>query len=246
MHTITGSTENNYPGIRMGLKHLLNPGPDFSLHKPGSLKRLELEQYISDQFNTTYTASICEYMPLLMAMSCQGKFRSAVGIRPASTRPLFLEQYLENTIEAELGLKTNQQVNRSSIVEIGNLSATHRGSSQLLLVILAAILDQGNYEWVVFTGTPQVQKIIRRFKVPLYTLCDADPARLVDSSLSEWGSYYDTQPKVIAFRLSDTRAIMKQHKVLMSMLALYKKQITALARSIQCHSHLNDKHSFAA
>jgi len=169
------------------LARLLNPAPAFLAHLPGDSERARVEEYIAAKFQAVHGATIHDFMPVLLTMGCHGKITSATGIRAAAVQPLFLEQYLAQPIESTLGGLAGQPVRRDNIAEIGNLVATQGGSSYLLFMVLTAVLEQAGFEWVVFTATPQVQKVLAYLGLPVHELCEADPARLTESSVLEWG-----------------------------------------------------------
>jgi hypothetical protein len=84
-----------------------------------------------------------------------------LGMRPAASAPeLFLEQYLDRPVEQEIAARANCPVGRDGIVEICNLAADQRGASRHLFVLLTAVLAAASYRWIVFTATPQVEKLI--------------------------------------------------------------------------------------
>jgi hypothetical protein len=53
---------------------------------------------------------------------------------------------------------------------------------------------------VVFTATQELIRIFTKLGLPLLALAKADPARLGEEAGS-WGTYYDTQPIVVAGRI---------------------------------------------
>lgn len=228
------------------LYRLLLPGPAFNLHSEASMDRARVEHYISEKFHASYQARISDFMPQLLTMSCHGQYCATAGIRSAAGHALFLEQYLPNTIENTLSICAGKSVPRSGIAEIGNLVATQRGSSQLLFLFLAAMLERAGTEWLVFTATPQVQKMIHRLGVYLHTLCDADPSRLVNSNLANWGSYYETHPKVLAGNLQDAVSTLKKRKLYSGILSLYQNRVNELSSIIDHRFYSYEQSAFAA
>lgn len=155
-----------------GIARLLSPGPTFGLHSPSSSQRGQVERYVFEQFQSYHGATVRDFMPLLLTTSCSDRYIATAGIRPACGHNLHLEQYLPETAEKALGKVAGEYINREHVVEIGNLVATQRGSSQLLFLILAAVLHRAGFEWLVCTATPQVQKTIRHLGVDLHpNLC---------------------------------------------------------------------------
>lgn len=236
------SSSNQNNGHYRHLQQLLNPGPELDLQSAKTLARTEVEHYITKQFQAAYGATIKEFLPLLLSLRCDSALSAVTGICPANNRHLFVEQYLDNPIEDEINSFSSLHVQRSAIAEIGNLAATQRGSSQLLFILLAAILHQSNLEWMVFTATPQVQKTIGKLGFQLNPIKEASPLSIRKSSIPDWGSYYDTRPMVVVGRLDEAIDIINNRQVLRGMLSLYKNRIDALASVIR-NQNSNDNHA---
>lgn len=221
-----------------GIARLLSPGPAFGLHSFSSLERRQVEQYVFDQFQLNHGATVRDFLPLLLTTSCNDRYTATAGIRPAWGNKLFLEQYLPETVEQALGTVAGQCIEREHVVEIGNLAATRRGSSHLLFLILAAVLQRAGFEWLVCTATPQVQKTIRHLGLELYALGDADPSVLDADSLNGWGSYYESQPSVVAGNLSEAMAVLAKRQIYTRLISFYQNRIDALALMIKQRSNL--------
>jgi hypothetical protein len=211
------------------LQRLLSPLPSFEVFLPESDERHRVTQYIADQFTAIHQANIHDFMPLLLSMRCQGQFKAVSGIRPAAGQELFLEQYLDQPVEAVLGERRNAPVARRQVAEVGNLVATQSGASQLLFLLLTALLHRCDFEWVVFTGTPVVIRGLERLGFRLEKLCDADPSKLTGSKPSDWGRYYQQRPQVVAGNVPAGIKVLSEHKLYMTALSLFETQISQLA-----------------
>ena len=211
------------------LQRLLSPVPAFDVFLPESAERHRVTQYIADQFRATHQANIHDFMPLLLSMRCQGQFKAVSGVRPAAGHELFLEQYLDQPVEAVLSQLSNGQVERRKVMEVGNLVATQSGASQLVFLLLTALLHRCDFEWVVFTGTPVVIRGLERLGFRLEKLADADPSKLTSSKLSDWGRYYEQRPQVVAGNVADGIRVLSEHKLYTAALALFEQQIKQLA-----------------
>ncbi|TNE94027.1 thermostable hemolysin [Porticoccus sp.] len=219
------------------LSQLLGPGPQLSLHGRQSADRQRVETYVARQFQSVYGASINEFMPLFLSLGCNEQLSAVTGIRPVEEQPLFLEHYLDQPIEQEVVRVFETPANRLSVVEIGNLAATHRGSSQLLFVLLAATLHRAGFRWITFTATPQVRKTINRLGFELRIIDEAKPERLEQNVLKQWGSYYHTNPLVVAGDLNHAMQIIGAKRTLGGILALYCNQVDTLAAQIKYGVH---------
>ncbi len=132
---------------------LLSPAPEFSLSSEEDGSRGEAEAFIKQKFQQSYAADIHEFFPDLLCMRCLGMLSGTAGMRTAKNRELFLEQYLEKSVETELSQLLKVDINRNSIVEIGNLVSSQRGASHLLFLLFTTVLHRAGYNWIVFTAT---------------------------------------------------------------------------------------------
>ncbi len=160
----------------------------------GSTGRDRLEHFISGRFTSVHGARIEQFMPHLISLEDdQGMPRGALGYRGAATETLFLERYLDQPIEERIG----QGVQRAQIVEVGNLAGAGCRATLYLARRLPQLLLNHGFEWITFTATQPVRIMLQQFGAPLLDLGPADPARLGAES-RQWGSYYRTQPRVMA------------------------------------------------
>jgi hypothetical protein len=191
-----------------------------------------VETFIAERFYHHYQAEITHFLPYLISTKTNENLTAAMGFQPAGpVHSLFLEQYLNTSIEAEIGRLTNQPVDRYKIAEVGNLTSLNRGTSQLLFVLTIAILHEAGFEWSVFTATKQVQHLLARLNVVTIAVCEANPDKLIGGKQS-WGSYYDDRPNVIIGNLTDAIALLKQHNVIGFILKNYQKTIVDIAKEI--------------
>lgn len=211
------------------LARLLSPAPAFDAHLPGDPERARVERYVAERFYAAHGARVHDFMPALLTMGCNGRITAATGLRSAASQPLFLEQYLDGPVEAAVSAVAQAAVPREKMAEIGNLVASEGGSSYLLFLVLTAILDRAGFDWVVFTATPQVRKVLAVLGLETQVLCEADPARLTRGSATEWGRYYASRPRVVAGRVADAMAVLEQRILYASVLALFRARIEALA-----------------
>lgn len=184
--------------------------PKFRLHVPGGSARAEVEAYISGKFRRSYGAQIEKYMPYLLTVSCGDSYSAALGIRNAGSGRLYLESYLEDSIESVLTQRLSADVRRDRLVEIGNLVSTWRGSSQLLFLFLTLLLEKIGCEWVAFTATEEVAQLIRKMNFKAVTLCEARREQ-VGGDAGKWGSYYETRPHVMAGPVAEACAVIRRH-----------------------------------
>lgn len=214
-------------------ERLLLPHMPIQFDQPSSANKHDVEQFVAERFHRHYQAEITHFLPYLLSTKTDDTFTAAMGFQPAGTvTPLFIEQYLSSSIEAEVSRITKQTVERNKIAEVGNLTSVHRGTSQLLFVLTVAILHEAGFEWSVFTATKQVQQLLSRLHLVTITVCEANPEQLIEDRYS-WGHYYNDKPQVLIGNLTDAIALLKQHKVIKFMLKNYQSTITDIARKIK-------------
>ncbi|MDD2923874.1 thermostable hemolysin [Rhodoferax sp.] len=172
-----------------------------ALHAPlGSPHRLVAEKFIHDIFASRYGANIPSFAPNLMVLERNQTIIAATGWRSAQTSKLYLEHYLDLPIEQAMAQLAHQHVKRERIVEVGHLASQKAGGSVHIIRALADHLSAQGFEWVVFTATQELIGIFAKLGLPLLALTAANPARLRDEA-RHWGSYYDTQPIVVAGKI---------------------------------------------
>jgi len=172
----------------------------------GDVSRAEVEAYIRGAFATRYGAKPGELPACLMALrQDSGRLTAAVGLRFAAHTPLFLEQYLDEPVEACLRLAG--EVERRHIVEIGSLASATPGQVRYLMIALATYLHNAGYRWVVCTATGALRSMLARMGFSPVQLGRADAARL-GAGAAAWGSYYDEHPRVIAGPLAQAAEML--------------------------------------
>ncbi|MBE0438966.1 MAG: thermostable hemolysin [Gammaproteobacteria bacterium] len=227
------SIDRRFDQRNLSRQRLLLPLLAIQLDCPSSASRYSIEEYISERFSVSYQAKVSHFLPYLLSTQLNGALSAAVGFKPANaTKSLFLENYLDDPIEAVMAKLMSQPIARNKIVEIGNLTSSRRGSSQMLFILIAATLQQAGFEWVVFTATKHVQQILSKLDLDTIEVCDADPQRLSDRGDS-WGSYYNNQPKVLAGNLDYAIELFNRNDVIKFMLENYRNTINDMARQIQ-------------
>lgn len=187
--------------------------------------RLLLEQFIHDVYAQQYAADIQHFMPMLMGLyGRSGSYLAALGIRLASAGPLFLERYLDQPVETMISEVTHSdqsEISRDTIVEVGNLAAHHAGGTRWLIIALTAYLQGAGYDWVAFTSVPSLRNSFRKLGLKLYSLGPAEQHRLPNDEQIHWGSYYESNPVVIAVNVHHTYGVLER-------LLRFEQALTAL------------------
>ena len=132
-----------------------------------------------------------------------GSILAAAGFRLAKNEPLFLEQYTQEPLEDIASRLYARTIKRDSIAEIGNLASDGKGASIFLFAAIASYLLNQGIPYATVTGTDQLQKRFKSMGLNPYVICDASLEKLQGEQKS-WGSYYSTQPRVLAGSLEDS------------------------------------------
>ena len=177
-----------------GAMHLLPRAPQ--LQPAVAAERNALERFIAERFRAVYGARITHFCAQLLGMrGADGAWHAAAGYTAARKSELFLEQYLDARVEEVLGSASGRCVQRTEVVEVGNLAA-RIGMGRLLIPALGAHLYDLGFRWVVFTGTRELHNAFRRLRLEPVVLAPALPSRLSHGA-GEWGSYYAHAPAVM-------------------------------------------------
>jgi hypothetical protein len=170
-------------------------------------ERGELEAFVREAFQRKHDAIVHSFMPTLLSFrDGSGDLRGVIGLRGASPSGLYLEQYLQQPVEAAIAAATGQPVQRRQVVEVGNLAGRNCRAAMRMVATLPAYLLSREYRWIVFTATSAVRSILEGFGAPLVELARADGSR-VRNGRDQWGSYYQNDPRVLAGYLPSSRRV---------------------------------------
>ena len=166
--------------------------------------RCAVEAFIRRQYHLAYHAEITIEIPWLFATWTDDReVIGAAGIRPAAIGRMFLESYLDRCIERALADATGSWIERSGIVEIGNLASAGAGGTRWLIALVTAFLQGQGFEWAIFTATMSLRNTFDRLGIHKVDLGRAHPSRL-ETARHNWGTYYEGDPRVVAVRVQDS------------------------------------------
>ena len=194
--------------------------------------RAEVEAFIRETFALAYKADVNSFMPRLLAVCRKnGDLLAAFGVRAAKNEKLFLENYLDRPIEQEIRARAGVELDRSKIVEIGNLAAVYPGGVRWMIVALTVMLYEEGYEWVVFTGTSALRNGCNRLGLHPIEICPAQPERLEAGERGRWGSYYENHPVVMCGNIRQGFQSMRTNAKLLDLLSGEKGSFFRLLHS---------------
>jgi hypothetical protein len=170
----------------------------------GAAERPELESFVGEAFERKHAATVRSFMPTLLGFRDPvGCLRGVVGLRPAGAERLFLEQYLDTPIERAIATASGLDIRREEIVEVGNLAGGNCRTVMRMVAQLPAYLLSRDFRWIAFTATSAVRQILLGLGAPLVELVRADGARVAAGD-DAWGSYYQSDPRVLVGYLPDS------------------------------------------
>lgn len=170
--------------------------------------RKDIERFIAAGFLKAYGARLTEFMPELMGLYHDDALVAACGLRPAENGTLFLEQYLDHSVDIALNRATGITADRKKIIEVGNLSVSRAGYARHFVAWLTRHLHDSGMQWALFSAVPALRNNFLRLGIPMITLAPADPGRLAGNARANWGSYYDQQPQVTAVHVATAFATL--------------------------------------
>lgn len=159
--------------------------------------RIEVESFIAQVYQLRYGARLRSFLPRLIAFrDGDSALHAAVGLRGGHEGPMFVEQYLDASAERTIGDFIGRPVERDELVEVGNFAAISAGQSRNVIVDLTFRLHRSGFRWVLFVATRQLRNAFDRLHLATVEIADATPGRVCGDP-SDWGRYYDTQPKLM-------------------------------------------------
>ncbi len=87
-HSANIETIGNNSGTYRRLHQLLSPGPELDLHCRNTQARAEVERYIGQQFQAAYGATVSDFLPLILSLTCNDKLAAVTGICAAGLSSL--------------------------------------------------------------------------------------------------------------------------------------------------------------
>jgi len=163
--------------------------------------RPDLENAIRNAYGRHFGAAVSGFMPYL-ASYASDLGQGVLGYRPASDGALYLENYLELPIESMLARLVRRPVSRDAVVEVGQFAVDDRRVVGLLFTELVPFLREQGYEWICFTATHKIRRLLEKAGLRGLVIATAREDAVRGES-DRWGSYYDNDPLVVVGRLDD-------------------------------------------
>lgn len=163
---------------------------------------------ILDCYATAHDAQPVADYPTYLSVGAPEYPQAVLGFRGASAGPIFLERYLDQSIEHVLTQKLGRPVSRNHIIELGD-HASKRPSATIALWCEAAAALNGQAEIAVAVLTLPLRRMFERLGFNLVALAPARMAALGPDG-ARWGRYYDADPVVCAGDIAACRTILEK------------------------------------
>jgi hypothetical protein len=163
---------------------------------------------IRDCYASAHDAQPAADYPTYLSVGAPEHPQAVLGFRGAAAGPIFLERYLDQTIEDVLSRKLGRPVSRNRIIELGD-HASKRPSATVALWSEAAAALHGQAEIAVAVLTRPLRQMFERLGFDLMAL---GPARIeaLGPEGARWGRYYDADPVVCAGDIAACRKILEK------------------------------------
>lgn len=200
---IETSEQNGFCGHVISICDLFHP------------ERKKVEEFLEANYLRAFGGKLHSHYPILMSVrNKEGEILAASGFRYADGERLFLENYLDSSVEDELQ-KRFGKISRNDVVEIGNLVSSDndkaRGVAFFLFRAMATYLKSQNKKIACATATLPLRRIFRLVNFKTDTLAKAS-IEMVDNP-KDWGSYYENDPQVIAGLIDECSAPLETLKL---------------------------------
>jgi len=158
--------------------------------------RSAVEATIRKLYRERYDATLSAFAPTIFAeLDEAGNVECAAGIRFGDDG-LFLECYLDLSIEQVLEEHLAHPVDRDRVVEVCHLAAPGRGHSLQFVENLIALLRAIDTEWAIFTATRPLRALLQRSGLAMIEVGPAERSRVPDPD--SWGNYFEHDPRIMA------------------------------------------------
>jgi hypothetical protein len=110
--------------------------------------------------------------------------------------PMYLERYLDASIEASISAAEACEVDRAQVLQIGSIASLRAHAGAELIKAVPFVVMCLGYTYAAMTINAKLSAVMQYLGIVFHHLADADPQRLSSEELATWGSYYDSNPVV--------------------------------------------------
>lgn len=166
----------------------------------------DIENFIRDRYETVYGAHVGRLAPHLIAnITNDGGVTCAAGLRTAADG-FACEVYLDVPVEKLIASNARSIASsRDKILEVTSLCSSSPSLSVSFLRDIALFGFRHGFEWSVFVATARLRRLLTLLSFEPLTLATAARERM--PNCESWGSYYDSNPVVMAVHRTTVAAI---------------------------------------
>ena len=177
-------------------REMRGPLANFSVVTPSDHLRARVEHEIRTTYLERFRARLARLPRTLIAsVSASGIIECAAGVR-FPEHDFFSECYLDLPVEIALQHRFGLPVQRRRIIEVCNLAGRKPGRSQSFIASFIEFAESDEFDWVIFTATKSLRALLERSGLRMTQLARAERFRVANPS--DWGSYYEHDPRVMA------------------------------------------------
>lgn len=174
-----------------------SPAYELMIASPGDHQFIEACAFSREQYGRHFSCELNQFYPTMFCLYKDSTLVACCGFRSAGDEPLFLEQYLDVSIEESIRLQNDEQLPRHEIVEIGGLAMANREEGLAFMVRLAPQFQILGFQYATCTVTSPVRKLLVQVGIGSLFLATANP-NCVSQADNAWGRYYALEPVVLA------------------------------------------------
>lgn len=176
------------------------------LIEPCEAGREDAQAFIHTAYRLAFNANLKTYYPSIVTLHNEAgvthpAILGAVGARSGLNQNLFLEQYLDASVQQMLTSMTGFAVQRERVVELGNLAVLRPALTYPFMSMLGSWLLEYQVEWLVFALTTKLRQLFLRAGLTLHELGQARESSLTNRD-NDWGDYYQHDPRIVAVELA--------------------------------------------
>lgn len=159
--------------------------------------RTQAQDHIRGVYKTVYGAEVTDFAPLLVvAKRADETILCAAGIRTVRDG-FFSQAYLASDFSTAVQQATGLHVPPCEVMEVASLASTTPFPVLPMLDKMIAWGRENGMTCGVFTATRSLRRLLNRTTLRYVELASADVCRVANPQ--DWGTYYDTDPRVCAF-----------------------------------------------
>jgi len=176
------------------------PDPRFVATRPEPLW-WQARELVAAEYLRRFNATLRPDYPRFIGLAGTDQLPiAAIGVRLFTEAAPFCQRYLECPLEQVLADRVGCTIDRTGLVELGNLAVTRRRLLAPMFRRTADWLEQRGSRWIVCCLTQTLRLALSHVGAELIDLGPARPEAM-GPMIKRWGRYYEHDPRVMAARV---------------------------------------------